>query len=390
MRSILLSGTFTDIRVEAGKLKITELNGSERREELYNPKEVDFENIVICKPSGNVSISAMHWLARNNVPMMILDYDGSLMNMVEPASNDARTRIRQYEAYTKRRVEIARQFIQGKIKHTQDFLEFLSQRYDINLEKFRFNEVQEQLTKAKSLKEIMGIEGITANTYWAEVNGILNSFNFDVGNRDIGRTRRPMNAVDEVNALLNYGYTYLESIIQRALVSNGLDVNIGFLHEIASGKKPLTYDFVEPYRFIVDWSIIRGLESKLFNKDDFTRDLLTYTIKLKKSGIDKIIRLIQESLSSKVKFKNAEWQWYTVIYDKAREFSKEFKADLTMPQFEAQRTDTKELREKILKMSYKEWKDMGYSKGSLWYMKHNVEKGHFLIYNSTLEKLSTS
>lgn len=60
MRPILLSGTFTGIRVEAGKLKFTELNGSERSEELYNPKEVDFENIVICKPSGNVSISAMH------------------------------------------------------------------------------------------------------------------------------------------------------------------------------------------------------------------------------------------------------------------------------------------------------------------------------------------
>lgn len=61
-----------------------------------------------------------------------------------------------------------------------------------------------------------------------------------------------MSAVDEVNSLLNYGYTYFESIIQRALVSNGLDLNIGFLHEIASGKKPLTYDFVELYRFIVD------------------------------------------------------------------------------------------------------------------------------------------
>lgn len=309
--------------------------------------------------------------------------------MVEPASNDARTRLRQYEAYTKRRVEIAREFIQGKIKHTQNLLEFLSQRYDLNLEKFRFNEVQDQLAKAKSLRGIMGIEGITANTYWAEVNVILNGFNFDVGNRDIGRTKRPMNAVDEVNALLNYGYTYLESIIQRALVSNGLDVNIGFMHEVASGKKPLTYDFVEPYRFLVDWSIIRGLESRAFNKDDFTRDLLTYTIKLKKSEIDKLIRLIQESLSSKVKYKNAEWQWYTVIYDKAREFSKDFKADLTMPEFEAERTDTKELREKIVKMSYKEWKEMGYSKGSLWYMKKNIEKGNFRIYPKMKKKLSS-
>jgi len=266
MHSILLSGTFTDIRVEAGKLKITELNGSDRREELYNPKEVDFENIVICKPSGNVSISAMHWLARNNVRLIALDFDGTLMSMLEPASNDAKTRIRQYDAYIRRRVEIARQFIHGKIKHTQDFLESLCQRYEINLEKFRFNEVQEQLAKDKSLKEIMGVEGITASLYWTEVNGILNVFNFDVGNRDIGSTKRPMIAVDEVNALLNYGYTYLESIIQRALVSNGLDVNIGFLHEVASGKKPLTYDFVEP-----TGSLWTGALSGVLNRRSLTR-----------------------------------------------------------------------------------------------------------------------
>ena len=137
----------------------------------------------------------------------------------------------------------------------------------------------------------------------------------------------------------------------------------------------------------MDWNIIRGLESRVFIKDYFTRDLLTYIIELKKSGIDKPIRLIQETLSSKVKHKNAEWQWYTVIYDKAREFSKEFKADLTMPRFQVERTDTKELREKILKMSYKEWKEMGYSKGSLWDMKHNVNNGKFQICDKTTNKL---
>ena len=92
-----------------------------------------------------------------------------------------------------------------------------------------------------------------------------------------------------------------------ALVSNVLHVNIRFLYEIAAGKKPLTYDFVEPFRFIVDWNIIRGLELKVFVKEDFTRDLLTLTIKLKKSEVDKLISLIQESLSSRVKFKKAEW-----------------------------------------------------------------------------------
>ena len=62
MRSIPLSWTFRDIRIEAGRLKITGLYGSDSKEELYNPIGTDFEKIVICKPSGNVLISSIHWL----------------------------------------------------------------------------------------------------------------------------------------------------------------------------------------------------------------------------------------------------------------------------------------------------------------------------------------
>ena len=78
---------------------------------------------------------------------------------------------------------------------------------------------------------------------------------------------------------------------------------------------------------------------------------------------------------------------YTVIYDKVREFSKEFKADLAISQFEPVRTVTKELSENILKMSYKEWKEIGYSKGSLWYMKHNINRASFKVYSKELRIL---
>lgn len=194
---------------------------------------------------------------------------------------------------------------------------------------------------------------------------VFNETKFPMGNRDIGRTNRPMNAIDEVNALLNYGYPYLESLVQKSLISNGLDPCIGFVREIASGKRPLTYDFIEPYRLLVDWSIIKGLESNVFIKDDFRRNLVTYTLKLNKSGVDRLIRLNQESLSTRVRCKNANWQWYTIIYDKAREFSRSFNVDFANPGFSAERTDTKYLREKIKNMTYEEWKAMGRSKGSL-------------------------
>ena len=388
MRPILLSGAFSDIRVRAGKLVLTEAYGSERRLLEYNPMNLDFENVVVTNPSGNITIQAIYWLSRNNIPVLMLNFNGELMSMLDMPITNAKTRIKQYEAYTKRRVAVAKQFIMGKLKHTEDFLIWLSDRYNIDMKRFAFPEAYTKLQEAKSLKSIMGVEGITANAYWSEMSKVFHQSKFEVGNRDIGRTNRPMNAIDEVNALLNYGYTYLESLIQKCLISNGLDPSIGFLHEIASGKRPLTYDFIEPYRFLVDWSMVRGLETNVFNKDEFSRDNLAFSIKIGKKAVEKLIRLIQESLSARVKYKSAEWQWYTLINDKTREFSRDFKVDLSLPGFTAERTDKKDLREKILKMSYAEWKKMGYSKGSLWYMKHNLDKGSFKLYDKSLEKLS--
>ena len=387
MRSLLVSGGFCDVRVKNGKLVVIEGFGTQRLIYEFNPRNLDFENVVITNPDGNISLSALYWLSRNNIPVLILNYDGELTSIIQPPQSNAKSRLKQYDAYLNDRVEIGRQFIMGKIKHTEDFLNFLKTRYDIDLTKFQFKETYKKLREAKTLKTLLGIEGITANLYWTEINRVFAESKFPMGNRDIGRTNRPMNAVDEINALLNYGYTYLQSLVQKALNSNGLDTSIGFVHEIASGKRPLTYDFLEPFRFLVDWSIIKGMETKVFNKNDFTRDLVSYNLRLKKSGIDKLIRLVQDSLSTRVHYKGADWQWYTLIYDKTREFSKDFRIDLTEPSFNGERTDTKDMRTKILNMTYKEWKEMGFSKGSLWYMKHNIENGSFKLYEKTLEKL---
>lgn len=39
-----------------------------------------------------------------------------------------------------------------------------------------------------------------------------------------------MNASDEINALLNYGYAILESVTRKNINVVGLDQSVGFLH----------------------------------------------------------------------------------------------------------------------------------------------------------------
>jgi len=45
------------------------------------------------------------------------------------------------------------------------------------------------------------------------------------------------------------------------------------------------------------------------------------------------------------------------------------------PAYAVERQDSDEIRQKILDMPYAEWEKMGFSKGTLHYMKKNAESG---------------
>jgi CRISP-associated protein Cas1 len=98
-----------------------------------------------------------------------------------------------------------------------------------------------------------------------------------------------MNASDEINALLNYGYAILESTSRKQINIVGLDPCIGFVHEIDKSKTPLVYDVQEMGRWIIDLSVIELLEEKKLKKSDF---IVTenYHIRLKEQTSNMLIK----------------------------------------------------------------------------------------------------
>src|SRR5215210_2160159 len=55
-------------------------------------------------------------------------------------------------------------------------------------------------------------------------------------------------ATQPVSAMLNYAYVVLESQVRIALVSQGLDFTVGYLHACRPGWVALVYDLMEPLR----------------------------------------------------------------------------------------------------------------------------------------------
>jgi CRISPR-associated protein Cas1 len=63
-----------------------------------------------------------------------------------------------------------------------------------------------------------------------------------------GRSRQP--ARDGCNAMLNYSYGVLYSLVERACICAGLDPHLGFLHTDNYAKKSLVFDLIEPFRIL--------------------------------------------------------------------------------------------------------------------------------------------
>jgi len=72
---------------------------------------------------------------------------------------------------------------------------------------------------------------------------------------------------------------------------------------------------------------------------------------------------------------------WDVIYGQKR------KLDFVTPEFGGQRVDSHEIRQKILSISYSDWKKLGFSKEVLRYMKQNAKSNKpFTLNSHVLEK----
>ena len=344
---------------------------------IFSPKRMDIDSVIIYGQNGNLTLDAIRWLIKHNVQISILNWDGKLLTtMLPPESTNFKTKFAQYHTFEdeKARVKIAKNFIEAKFDKTLVVLDYLKQRYP-EIE-YDLTEDFEKLEKAKTIKEIMGVEGGVAYKYWNEFSkAVPEKYEFD--DRTGRYKTRPNGTEDMVNCMLNYGYALLEAECMRTINAVGMDVHVGFLHEMASGKNSLAYDLQEPFRFLVDLAVINLIETDKMEKKDFIRTD-NYSLRLRPSGAKKLTEEFQTWMNKKVTYQDKSMMWSYVLLLKIRELAqflngKKRKIDFITPPYTIERQDTDEIRKRILTISYTEWKEMGFSRGTLHYMKKNAK-----------------
>ncbi len=170
-----------------------------------------------------------------------------------------------------RRIEISRRIVAAKIHNSRVLLRRNSRPEERDLEILRGYATA--AGAAKTIEELLGIEGAAARLYYSLLPGMLKGAPETLRAFDLdGRTRRPPR--DPINALLSFAYSILTKDWMVALQAVGFDPLMGFYHRTRYGKPALALDMMEPFRPVIADSVVLAAinNAELQERDFYERE----------------------------------------------------------------------------------------------------------------------
>lgn len=176
----------------------------------------------------------------------------------------------------------------------------------------------------------------------------------------------------------------------------GLELAVGFLHDFSDyqTKQSLVYDLQEPFRWLVDLSVIQVFESKTLELHDFYFTGDDYRYRFEPDAKRRFIEVLRGQFNSGVKYKGQVLKWDTVIEQKAYELGrflsgKSSALEFDQPAPKLERQDSDELRAKILALTSSQAEQLGIGKSTLHYLRKKAEgTDSFDVRTHTLAKIN--
>ena len=214
--------------------------------------------------SGNVGLSAgaRSWAMRSGVDVVCLSRRGSYQGALIGANRGAHaSRLLAQVALVgdrERRVRLAASLIGAKIRGQIHVLTRIARRDEtvhVADTTAHMHAWRRSLAGARTLDEIMGIEGACSTAYFDALAACVPAdVTFD------GRSRRPPR--DLPNAALSYGYAILLSECVGALHAAGLEPSLGIAHAPTDKRPSLALDLMEQFRpLLVDQTVMALLRT---------------------------------------------------------------------------------------------------------------------------------
>ena len=294
---LILSGHGVRLRVDHGALVVT--NGlthypQQRGEWRFFSGEWRLPSrIVLVDVDGGISIDALSWLAEREIPLVQINWDGEVRNIIGGSTGAVNSALakRQLAARSDaRRIRISRELIARKLANSIVTLSEAfarSPRVDAAVDKLERELKHLRRHSPSTISGLMGIEGRAGYAYfsawhshplrWKNMTRVpIPADWLSIGPRTskvAKRTNPNRRATHPFSAMLNYAYGVLANQVRMHVVGVGLDPGLGLFHgTYTRGLVPrhaLVHDLMEPLRPIVDRAVLQLAQEEPLAPGDF-------------------------------------------------------------------------------------------------------------------------
>jgi CRISPR-associated protein Cas1 len=253
-------------------VEITDEEGNSKK--AFQAPVHSIENIV-CFGFKALTPQLMAFCAENNVGISYLTETGKFLARVYGAQQgNVLLRKAQYAISDNEfeSLKIAKPIIAAKVANYRHLLMRHQRNHpdncsdDVVLSAEILGRKLSNIEQVESLDELRGHEGECANLYFGTISSLITSqeedFTFEK------RSKRP--PLDPANAILSFLYSILANDVRSALETVGLDPQVGFLHQLRSGRPSLALDIMEEFRaYLGDRIMLNLINLKQVTKKDF-------------------------------------------------------------------------------------------------------------------------
>lgn len=314
----------TYVHVKDDIFEVSLIKDGEKQKHHFASQKVS--SILMSKGSA-ISIDAVILAMKNNIDIIVFEYDGIPIGRFWHSRPGSTSRIRKQQLEASLN-EIGafwiKTWISKKLDNQIEFLKRLKNHRptisdQIQEKIFTISSLQKKINDINGVKvddfddTLRGLEGTSGRLYFQVLSSLLaERYQFD------GRSSRP--AKEPFNAFLNYAYGVLYSKVEKTLIIAGLDPYVGFMHRDDYNMKSMVFDFIEPYRIYSDEVVFKLFSAKKVN-DNHT-DKITNGYSLNTEGKNLLLQSLMHFLEEeKIRYNGRQQSRINAMQMDAHQFA---------------------------------------------------------------------
>ena len=328
--TIILGGFGASMKMEhkALVLKYDRSHTEEEKiEKLYKGVH-KIRQVIVCSDGGYFSIDAIKWCCDENITVYLLDWRGSLVQVLTPKHpSSAKLIWQQYNATQSDlglsiSVELVRRKIQAQIATLTLYPQLEKQQYAIEMLEKGLSE----LHRIPTIEKLRTVEGTSSYLYFIAFHGMPIKWTKAVAktlpphwltityrNSPLAKGQGARWSINPFHSVLNFAYALLEGQVLQSIIMAGLEPTCGYLHafRVDRIKNTLCHDLMEPFRALVDAKVLALFSKTTFKQGDFfqvfsgevrlneeLRRYILATCRVPQGDIDALVLWLKATLAS--------------------------------------------------------------------------------------------